>query len=330
VDDTRTNYAQAAARLQNAQANLAIVKEKTDADLQNARDQVLQAEATLRAAEAARQQDLMRDAEARNARETVRQAQATLDLRRSSRTQDKIRGQAFRESQAAVRQADASLKQAQALLDYQRAQLDKAVIRSPISGTVLTVTTQQGETVAAGFQVQTLITVADLNRLEVRAYVDETDIGRVRLGLPAEVRVQSYQDRVFHGKVTKVSASSTIKDNVVTYETTIAISDANGMLRPDMTADVSLILGRRPDVLLIPAEAVHREVDRALVYVLHREKQGKERVEKREVKIGPSDGTQTEIRSGLKDGEEVVLAGLPRLGVQATDAQSRNPQENRQ
>jgi RND family efflux transporter MFP subunit len=234
------------------------------------------------------------------------------------------------EARASLNQARASLRQAEASLRYQQAQLDKAVIKSPIAGTVLTVTTQQGETVASAFQVATLVTVADLNRLEVRAYVDEVDIGKVRLGLPAELRVDSFPDRVFKGRVTKISGSSTVKDNVVTYETFVALENQEGLLRPDMTADVTLLLGRRSNVIKIPSEAVHREMKGSLVYVLHRDKVGKQRVEKRTVTVGVDDGSQVEVVSGVKEGEEVVLAGLPRLGVEAVDAQRKTQKSDDQ
>ncbi|MGV3719631.1 MAG: efflux RND transporter periplasmic adaptor subunit, partial [Actinomycetota bacterium] len=328
VDTIRAQHIQAQARLRSAQANLRIVQEQTDADLKNAQAQVKQAEAALASARAGLGQVDIRDADVRTGAESVRQAEASLDLRKTSRTQVAIQRKALEEARAGVRQAEASLKQSEALLQYQQTQLDMAIIRSPINGTVLSINTQEGETVAAGFQVQTLISVADMDRLEVRAYVDETDIGRVRYGLPVEVRVQSYQDRIFHGKVTKIAAGATVKDNVVTYETTVSIIDGGGLLRPDMTADVTLILGRRPDVTLVPSEAVHRAVDRALVYVLHRDKKGKERAEMRDVTLGVSDGIHTEIRSGLKANEEVILAGLPRLGVQAIDAQTQQPNQD--
>lgn len=329
VDDTRTSYRQASARLKNAEASLNILKEKTAADLQAAKDQVLQAQATLEAARAGRLQDTMRAAEERGARAAVRQSEATLALRRSSRTETIIRKRAVEEARSSLAQARASLRQSRALLKYQEAQLDKTLIRSPINGTVLTISTQQGETIAAGFSAPTLITVADLRRLEVRAYVDEVDVGRVRIGLPAEVRVESYQGRVFRGRVAKIASASTVKDNVVTYETTIALENAAGLLRPDMTADVTLVLGTRPGVLLVPTEAVHREVRRTITYVLHREKQGKERVETREIRIGIDDGTHTEVTSGLREEEEVVLAGLPRLGVKAADAQDADRKKDK-
>ncbi len=323
VDNAQATYRAALARLQNAKATLTIVKEKNQADLQAAENLVTQQEAAVRSAEAARANDQVRAADASTARQTVKQSEASLQLRKSNQAQNAISRRALEEARAAAKQAEANLKSAQAALDYQNTLLGRSVIRSPIAGTVLTVTAQQGETVAAAFQTPTLITVADLNRLEVKAYVDEVDIGRVKFGQEAEVRVESYQGRVFHGTVVKISSASTVKDNVVTYETTVRLKDANGMLRPDMTADVTLLFGRTRDVLLIPSEAIHRAVDRTVVYILHREKQGKERVEERTVTTGPSDGIKTQVRTGLKESEEVILTGLQRLGTKALDAQQQ-------
>jgi HlyD family secretion protein len=323
VENARTEWKRSVARLESAKAAQVIVREKTEADLNNARDRVLEADAALKAAHAGQLQDEMREAEARNAAEAVKQAQATLRLRKSGKTEDLIRRRAIEEARAALGQSRASLRQADALLRYQQAQLDKAIIRSPIDGVVLSISAQQGETIAAGFSAPTLITVADLKRLEVRAYIDEVDVAMVRRGLPAEVRIESIPDRTFKGKVVKIAAASTVKDNVVTYETTVALDAPGDALRPDMTADVALILGRRPGVLKVPYEAVHREVKRTVVYVLHREKQGKERVEMRNVTTGAEDGLFAEIRTGLKEGEEVILAGLPRFGVQAIDSQQQ-------
>lgn len=321
VDQTDAVVKQGVAKLQNMKAAFAITKEKNRDDLQAAHDQVKQAEAALAAAEAEKLLDVGHQADLRNAQETARQAQAGLALQQAGTRQDRIKKMAIEQAYGAVVQAEANVRQARAQLKYENDQFDKTVIRSPIDGTVLSITSQQGETVSAGFSVTTLITVADLNRLEVRAYIDETDIGHIRLGLPAEIRVEAFPNKVFRGNVTKIASASTIKDNVVTYETTIALKSTEGLLRPDMTADVSVILGERPNVILVPSEAVHREVKRSIVYVLHPEKTDADRVEVREVKPGFDDGTNTEIRSGLKLGESVVVAGLPRLGVRAPDAQ---------
>jgi len=321
VDQQEAVYKQAVAKVQNMKAALDIAKEKTRADLQSAHDSVSQAEAALDAANAEKFQDKLHEATLRNAIETQKSANATLLLQQANLLQDKIKREAVIESHGAMMQAEAALKQAKDQLKYQVAQMDKTVIRSPIAGTVLSISSQQGETVAAGFSVTTLITVADLNRLEVRAYVDETDIGHIKLGLPCEVRVEAFPGKIFKGKVTKIASASTTKDNVVTYETTIAVTNTGGLLRPDMTADVSLILGEKPNVILVPSEAVHKEMRRNVVYVLHKEKPESDRVEVRAVETGFDDGTSTEIKSGVKVGESIVVAGLPRLGVRAPDSQ---------
>jgi HlyD family secretion protein len=325
VDTADTNYRQATANLESMKANLDIIREKTRADLQSTQDQVAQAQATLEATKAGRFQDNVAEADLHSARESLRQSSASLELQKTNLSQDRIRLMAVEEARQALRQAQESVLESRAQLRFQYAQKDKTVIRSPIDGTVLSITAQQGEVVAAGLSAPTLITVADLDRLEVRAYVDETDIERVRLGMRTEVRVDAFAGRVFHGKVTKIASASTVKDNVVTYETTIAVSNPDKLLRPDMTTNVSFILGERKNVLLVPSEAVHQETTRSLVYVLHPERKGAERAETRAVDAGFDDGTRTEIRSGLKQGESVVLTGLPLLGVRASDAPGGGP-----
>jgi len=320
VDTAETNYSQATSNLESAKANLDIVKEKTRADMQASKDQLDQAQATLAAVQAGRLQDTVAQADLRSAREALRQSTAALDLQKTNISQDRIRQMAVEEARDAFHQAQENVLQARAQLRYQLAQKDKTIIRSPIDGTVLSITAQQGEVVAAGLNVSTLITVADLNRLEVRAYVDETDIGRIRLNMKTEVRVEALPGRTFSGRVTKIASASTVKDNVVTYETTIAVANPDRLLRPDMTTNVSFILGERKGVLLVPSEAVHQETTRSIVYVLHPERKGAERAEVRKVDAGFDDGAHTEIRSGLKPGESVLLTGLPLLGVRAADA----------
>ena len=321
VDQSDATYQQLTARYKSAQAALDIAREKSRADLQAAHDQVAQAQAGLDAARAGKLQDQVQLAQLKNAIETVKQMTAALKLQQTGKRQDLIKKLAVAEAKSAWLQSEAALMQAKSQLKYQQDQADKSIIRSPISGTVLSIAAQQGETVAAGLSSPTLITVADLSRLEVRAYVDETDIGKIKLGLPCEVRVEAFQNKVFHGNVTKIAAASTTKDNVVTYETTIAVSNEEGLLRPDMTADVSIILEQKDNVLMVPSESVHREVSRNVVYLLHANKPDSERVEVRPVKTGFDDGARTEITSGLSSGDTVVVAGLPKLGVKAPDSQ---------
>jgi HlyD family secretion protein len=311
VDNLRTQVAQSNSRLDTTRANYDIVKEKTAADLQAASDAVEQAKANRRAAQAGQMQDRLREAESASAGHARTQAEAQLAIARSNLGQQKIRDQAVVESLGAMRVARHQLS-------VQLAQLDKTTIRSPITGTVLSIAAQQGETVAAAFAAPTLIVVADLTRLEVKAYVDENDIGRVHANLPASITVDSYPDRRFHGHVTKIASASTIKDNVVTYETTIAIdrkelNNPQAPLKPDMTTAVEILLNRRADVLAVPSEAVKREGEQEVVYVLP---PGALRPAKRVVKTGLDTGSDVEIKHGLTTGERVVIAGLDKFGIQ--------------
>src|SRR5579884_217756 len=292
-----------------AQQNVQLVKDKVAADLQAAQDQVTQAEqnlasaqAALVAAQAGPYQDAAKQADVANAQAEVRQAQANLQAALGNTTQNVLKQQDIQQAQEAVRQA-------QGQVDYYKAQLDKTFIRSPISGTVLQLASQQGETLAAGLSAPTLIIVADLNRLQVDVYVDETDIGKVRLGQEADVTVDAFPKHVFKGKVAKIASGSTIQQGVITYDVTIAIHDPKHRLKPDMTASATIQTGKRENVLLVPSEAVKVGTRGSTVSVLTK-KDGKTEIDRKRVKTGGSDGVHTEIRDGLKEGETVVLAGM--------------------
>ena len=173
---------------------------------------------------------------------------------------------------------------------------------------MLQLAAQQGETLAAGLSAPTLIVVADLDRLQVDAFVDETDIGKVRIGQEADITVDAFPRRVFKGQVTKIASGSTIQQGVVTYDVTISPTNLGHQLKPDMTASVTIQTGRRPNVLLVPSEAVKAGKRGATVSVLVKQ-DGKTIIVPRSVKTGGSDGVNTEIREGLKENETVVLAG---------------------
>jgi RND family efflux transporter MFP subunit len=199
--------------------------------------------------------------------------------------------------------AVAEVKQAEANLEYARIQLEYTKIRAPISGVVASVSTQEGETVAASFAAPTFVTIIDLNRLEVWAYVDETDIGRIEKGQKAEFTVDTYSDVDFEGTVVAVYPSAEIQDNVVNYVTIIRIADDQGrILRPEMTTTVNIFLEERKDVLAVPNRAVHRERGQRFVYVL----EGGRPV-KRWVKVGWRDDDYTEVVEGLEENEDVIL-----------------------
>ena len=201
--------------------------------------------------------------------------------------------------------AKARLLKAQADRDYAKAQLSYATIVAPISGSVSSVTTQQGETVAAGMSTPTFITIIDLGKLEVNAYVDETDIGKITVGQDVLFTVDTFSDRDFKGKVTAIYPRAVLQENVVNYITLISIDNTEGKLKPDMTANVTITLKKKTGVLALPGAAVVREGGKK--YVMLRAKDGK--TARREVKTGWKEGTYLEITSGLREGDVVLISG---------------------
>jgi HlyD family secretion protein len=194
-------------------------------------------------------------------------------------------------------------------VDYWRAQNDKTVIRTPISGTVLSLDVQQGETIAAGLSAPTLIRVTDLHRLQVDAFVDETDVGSVEVGQPATITVDAYPNRTFRGRVVKIASGATMQENVVTYDTTVTVDNPERLLKPDMTATVRIIVGQRRDVLAVPIEAVKPGPRGQVVYVLEGTK-----IVPHRVVTGISNDILTEIIHGLRAGDTIVLAGYQPQG----------------
>jgi macrolide-specific efflux system membrane fusion protein len=201
--------------------------------------------------------------------------------------------------------ANARLMKAKADQDYAKAQLSYATITAPISGTIASVTTQQGETVAAGLNAPTFITIIDLNKLEVNAYVDETDVGKIGVGQEALFTVDTFADKDFKGKVTAIYPRAVLQENVVNYITLISIQNSEGKLKPDMTANVTVTLKKKTGVLAVPGAAVVREGGKK--FVMLQTKDGKST--RREVKTGWKEGTYLEIVSGLKEGDTVFISG---------------------
>lgn len=196
----------------------------------------------------------------------------------------------------------ARLLKAKADQDYAKAQLSYATITAPISGTIASVTTQQGETVAAGLNAPTFITIIDLNKLEVNAYVDETDVGKIGVGQEALFSVDTFADKDFKGRVTAIYPRAVLQENVVNYITLISIENSERKLKPDMTANVTITLKTKKGVLAIPGAAVTREGGKK--YVMLQAKDGK--AARREVKTGWKEGPYLEITSGLTEGDVVV------------------------
>ncbi|MCK5943761.1 MAG: efflux RND transporter periplasmic adaptor subunit, partial [Planctomycetes bacterium] len=173
-------------------------------------------------------------------------------------------------AERAFRVADAQVERAAALLQSAEIQLGFTRIVSPISGVVASVSTQVGETVAASFSAPTFVTIIDLERLEVWAYVDETDIGRIAIGQDVTFTVDTYSSVDFIGRITAVRPKAEVLDNVVNYVAIVEILDRRGkMLRPEMTATLRIELEGGRDAFCVPSHAVRTDAEGAYVLLRH-------------------------------------------------------------
>ncbi len=261
--------------------------------------EVRKAEAALEAAEAGRSEDEVKDLEVDGARGELAKARAGLRNARAGTVQNELKRLAAEAARDEFTQAQAALRSAEAELSYTR-------IASPVTGIVASVATQEGETVSAGLQAPTFVTIIDLLRLEVCAYVDETDIGKVKVGQDAVFTVDAYAAQDFTGRITSISPKALIAQNVVEYEAIIAIDNVDGSLKPDMTATVTIFAEQHEDVLCVPNKAIRREAGQKVVYVLENGAPVAQ-----PIKTGARDGHYTEVLSGVEEGAR-VLVGEPR------------------
>jgi len=185
--------------------------------------------------------------------------------------------------------------------DLVRVDLNYVTIRAPISGTVASVSTQEGETVAAAFATPTFVTIIGDHALQLVAMVDENDIAGVQASNAATFTADALPAQEFSGAVESIAPKATIVSSVVNYEVTIAIRDDTAALKPDMTANVSIQTAQH-DALLLPAGAIRREGDQTFVYVAA--KNGRER---KAVAVGSKENGMIEIKKGIGPDDAVLL-----------------------
>jgi HlyD family secretion protein len=150
------------------------------------------------------------------------------------------------------------------------------------------------------------MTIGDTNEVYVKGKVDESDIGKVYLGQPARIKVESFKDKSFTGKVTKISPMGVEKDNVTTFEVRVSIINPGGELKAAMTANAEIIMEEHKNVLMVPEAAIVYDRDKKASIEVP-DLKGKEGKRKVPVEIGISNGAKTELLKGLNEGEQVVL-----------------------
>lgn len=163
----------------------------------------------------------------------------------------------LRSAEAQVEKARAQVSQAQASLEQAKVDLDRTIIRSPIQGVVISRNVDVGQTVAASLQAPTLFTIAqDLTKMQVETNVSEADIGNVSVDQPATFTVDAYPNQIFQGTVREIRQAPIIVQNVVNYNTVIAVDNPELKLRPGMTATVAILVAQRENVLKVPKAAL--------------------------------------------------------------------------
>ncbi|HEY6769909.1 MAG TPA: efflux RND transporter periplasmic adaptor subunit [Candidatus Sulfotelmatobacter sp.] len=211
---------------------------------------------------------------------------------------------------AKIAQAQAQVAQDQANLTQLHEQLSYTDIISPIDGIVLSRDVEMGDAVSSilvlGSSATLVMTLGDTSEVYVKGKVDESDIGKVYLGQPARIKVESFKDKTFNGKVTKISPMGVEKDNVTTFEVRVSIQNPGGELKAEMTANAEVILEEHKNVLQIPEGAILYDKDKKASVEIPNPK-GKDGKDKIAVNIGISNGAKTEVLSGLKEGDQVVL-----------------------
>ena len=228
-------------------------------------------------------------------------------------------------AKADVLVAQAKVAQYEATLRKQEINLSYTKIYSPVDGVVVAKNVEKGQTVAASYQTPSIAEIArDLKQMQVEVNVDEADIGSVKVGQRAEFTVDAYTDATFTGSVTQVRISPKSSNSVVSYTVIVKVNNDEEKLMPGMTANVSLIVTEKNDILLVPNAALRfnpnvntsvqaqmgprrrggnvAAVETPGVYVLMNKKPVKIEVEK-----GITDGTRTEILSGVEEGTEVLV-----------------------
>lgn len=275
-----------------------------------------------------------------NAKAALDNAQAELNFQTSTFNKTKVLFDKNLIAQTDYDQALYNFKKAQANMStaktgYEKAKinLDYASIYSPIDGVVLNRAVDEGQTVAASFSTPTLFSIAnDLTQMQVEANIDEADIGQIRQGQKVDFTVDAFSDLKFQGEVTQIRLQPTTTNNVVTYTVIVKAPNPDKKLMPGMTANITTIIEEAKNVITIPANALRFKPDSTLIESFRlslpeplrnkltakplamNDRQVYVWVKKDvdfysvPVVVGITDGITTEIKSGLNEGEEVIVS----------------------
>ena len=332
----RAEVLQAEAKLEDALANLA----KENAGVKMQKDQIAASIAETKASYENLEEKYKRAAELFRrdliSKEEYHGVKAEWEMSASRFKESSARVDETKVKQADIQAAQAKVKIARAALELTQVEQKRSVIRAPVSGIVIAKNVEAGQTVAASLSSPPIVTIAELTKMKVDAWVDEADIGNVRNGQEVQFQVDSYPDRTFRGEVVKIYPTPQVLNNVVTYDTEIHVDNDDLALKPGMTATVTIILVRKDDVLLAPHAGLRvRSRDIRKVYPEigsgrsgRKGRKGKRsggargqrprgrgnlwvyrdgKPERVRIRYGARDAKNIEILKGLKEGDRVIV-----------------------
>ena len=268
-------------------------------------------------------QENLNDAQAQLDLATAKQKIEELNYKRTKQLYDEklIAKTTFEEAEIALETAKANVLSAQASFNRANQNYGYATITSPVAGTVISKEVEQGQTVAASFSTPTMFKIAeDLTKMQIEANIAEADIGMISAHMPVTFTVDAYPNDVFDGTVEQIRLSPTEEQNVVMYTVVIQVDNSSRKLLPGMTASVDIKIQEALDVLTLPAMALQYKPSAAVKAQMETQKIAdlgptqavvyhfkNKKLEPVIIEKGLADLTNVEIKSGLSEGDSVIL-----------------------
>lgn len=209
--------------------------------------------------------------------------------------------------QAQLISMDSQIHQQKIRVDTAKTNLGYTQIIAPVSGTVVSVNTQQGQTIVASYEIPVILQIADLSTMTVRAQIPEADIDRIHKGLMACFTTLGGTEKSFCSRIKALEPAAEKINNAIFFSALFDVANTQGRLRPEMTAQVSVVLSRVENALSIPVTALGLPLAENDYQVTVVTADGK--VTLRKITTGIDNGSQIEVKSGLRDGETLQLVG---------------------
>lgn len=306
---SRARLAQSEATLAVAEQNLEATKEKTTAAVQGAEVRASDADAKAKREKQLLEKKFSSTELLETAQTTAVQAEQDLKTAKSQISSLKAQELDLETRRQDINLSKAELESDKIALDLAKRQLGYTSVYAPISGVVTTRIVQIGQIISSGISNvgggTTVLTISDLSHIYILGSVDESNIGVIVLGQPAEITADAFPGKHFTGSVNRIAPKGLNLQTVVTFEVRIEIIDENkSLLRPEMTGNITIIVADKPDVLLVPVTAVVRNKGEKVVNLKNPDGTVEE---KHAIESGITDGVNTEVTSGLKEGDVVVV-----------------------